>query len=358
MLLIVAPNERRVRVEVGYRPEGALTDALSTVIITNAIAPRFKTGDFGGGISRGVDDIITVLTTDASEWQKRPSLRLDNVKTVGVPHLVDRCPSDWGGYYSPLRFARLPLVGLERGPEHPLSIQVVPGWQRRIFDRRRWIFGRRRLVRWWWRIRELVMIFSAEDRQQISGAIRAAEAKTSGEIVCVLAHSSATATALPVVVAAMAALVLPWALVTFTATPVYQRSFSLQVLAFLILIGILCWPPIRVALMPRSVRRSEAHRAAMEQFRLRGIASKKERTGILIFVSLAERYARIIADEGISARVPQSQWQAAVDALFRIRAMAALLPASSRQSICAGTNFPSTSLALRQGAMNCPIGST
>ena len=78
VLLLVAPNERRVRIEVGYGLEGTLTDALSKVIIANAITPRFKTGDFGGGISRGVDDIITVLTTDASEWQKRPSLRLDH----------------------------------------------------------------------------------------------------------------------------------------------------------------------------------------------------------------------------------------------------------------------------------------
>jgi uncharacterized protein len=78
VLLLVAPNERRVRIEVGYGLEGTLTDALSKVIITNAIAPRFKTGDFGGGITRGVDDVITVLTTDASEWQQRPSLRLDN----------------------------------------------------------------------------------------------------------------------------------------------------------------------------------------------------------------------------------------------------------------------------------------
>jgi uncharacterized protein len=82
VLLLVAPNERRVRIEVGYGLEGTLTDALSKVIITNAIAPRFKTDDFGGGISRGVDDIITVLTTDASEWQKRPSLRLDNQQTI------------------------------------------------------------------------------------------------------------------------------------------------------------------------------------------------------------------------------------------------------------------------------------
>src|SRR3974377_1933759 len=78
VLLLVAPNERRVRIEVGYGLEGTLTDALSKVIIANAMTPRFKAGDFGDGISRGVDDIITVLTTDASEWQQRPSLRLDN----------------------------------------------------------------------------------------------------------------------------------------------------------------------------------------------------------------------------------------------------------------------------------------
>ncbi len=77
VLLLVAPNERRVRIEVGYGLEGTLTDALSQVIIANAITPRFKTGDYAGGITRGVDDIITVLTTDASEWQQRPSLRLD-----------------------------------------------------------------------------------------------------------------------------------------------------------------------------------------------------------------------------------------------------------------------------------------
>jgi uncharacterized protein len=87
VLLLVAPNQRRVRIEVGYGLEGTLTDALSKVIIANAIAPRFKTGDFGGGVSRGVDDIITVLTTDASEWQQRPSLRLDSQQTTD--------PADW-----------------------------------------------------------------------------------------------------------------------------------------------------------------------------------------------------------------------------------------------------------------------
>jgi uncharacterized protein len=84
VLLLVAPNERRVRIEVGYGLEGTLTDALSKIIIANAIAPRFKSGDFAGGVARGVDDIITVLTTDASEWQKRPSVRVDKEQTPDV----------------------------------------------------------------------------------------------------------------------------------------------------------------------------------------------------------------------------------------------------------------------------------
>jgi uncharacterized protein len=85
VLLLVAPNERRVRIEVGYGLEGTLTDALSSVIIANAITPRFKAGDFSDGVTRGVDDIITVLTTDASEWQARPDLRLDRRPEPGPP---------------------------------------------------------------------------------------------------------------------------------------------------------------------------------------------------------------------------------------------------------------------------------
>jgi uncharacterized protein len=67
-----------VRIEVGYGLEGTLTDATSSLIIANAIAPRFKAGDYDGGVARGVDDIITVLTTDSSEWQKKPELRAED----------------------------------------------------------------------------------------------------------------------------------------------------------------------------------------------------------------------------------------------------------------------------------------
>jgi len=79
VLLIVAPNERRVRIEVGYGLEGALTDAVSRLIIENGITPRFRAGDFAGGITRGVDDIVSVLSGDAEEWQARAARRPDTV---------------------------------------------------------------------------------------------------------------------------------------------------------------------------------------------------------------------------------------------------------------------------------------
>src|SRR6202011_427914 len=77
VLLIVAPNERKVRIEVGYGLEGTLADAVSRLIIANAIAPRFRENDFAGGITRGVDDIISVLTGDAEEWKARAAQRPD-----------------------------------------------------------------------------------------------------------------------------------------------------------------------------------------------------------------------------------------------------------------------------------------
>ena len=88
VLFLVAPNEHKVRIEVGYGLEGTLTDATSKLIIVNAAAPRFKAGDFNGGVSRAVDDIITTLTTDSSEWQKRPQVRADDTEPVMLSALI------------------------------------------------------------------------------------------------------------------------------------------------------------------------------------------------------------------------------------------------------------------------------
>ena len=69
-LLIVAPGERKLRIEVGYGLEGTLTDGLSSLIINQTIVPKFKAGDMPGGIEAGVDAIVTQLTLPPEEAQR------------------------------------------------------------------------------------------------------------------------------------------------------------------------------------------------------------------------------------------------------------------------------------------------
>src|SRR5262245_50609938 len=81
VLLLIAPAEHKVRIEVGYGLEGTLTDALSSVIISSAIIPRFKTGDFSGGIERGVDGIVSVLSGDTADWQPKVRVRREDASS-------------------------------------------------------------------------------------------------------------------------------------------------------------------------------------------------------------------------------------------------------------------------------------
>ena len=75
VILIVAPNERKVRIEVGRGLEPQLTDYLSSLIVQNRILPRFKRGDFSGGIKAGAEDIRDVLLGDAEAVKQRAAAR-------------------------------------------------------------------------------------------------------------------------------------------------------------------------------------------------------------------------------------------------------------------------------------------
>jgi uncharacterized membrane protein YgcG len=70
VLLLVAPNERQVRIEVGYGLEGTLTDALAGLVITRVLTPQFQHGHFADGIDEGVDAILDVLTDKTGKWQR------------------------------------------------------------------------------------------------------------------------------------------------------------------------------------------------------------------------------------------------------------------------------------------------
>ena len=158
------------------------------------------------------------------------------------------------------------------------------------------------------------MELTKEDYDAVAAAIREAEKRTCGQIVCVLAHASSAYAHVPILWSSLLALFTPWPLIYFTQWSV-QRIFLAQLIVFLVAALAFSWAPLRILLVPRALQRARAHRAALEQFVLRGISRTRNRCGVLIFVSLAEHYARIVADEGVAQKVHASQWQAAVDAL-------------------------------------------
>ena len=158
------------------------------------------------------------------------------------------------------------------------------------------------------------MQITAEDHKAIAAAIRTAEERTSGQLVCVLAHASSGYAYVPILWASMLALALPWPLIFLTPWSA-EWIFLAQLLLFVAAVLLFSWLPLRLWLVPRRVQRARAHRAALEQFFLRRVGHTAKRTGVLIFVSLAEHYARIIADEGVAAKVHDAEWQAAIDTL-------------------------------------------
>ncbi len=156
---------------------------------------------------------------------------------------------------------------------------------------------------------------SQEDQHRVGDAIRAAEATTAGEIVCVLARASSDYMSYATAWSALIALIAPWFLIALTNLSV-NEIFLAQIVIFVVLFLILSESSLHHFLIPRAARRAHAHRAAMEQFMIRGMARKQNRAGVLIFISVAERYARIVADDGIASKVHQSVWQDAIDALL------------------------------------------
>jgi uncharacterized protein len=82
VILLVAPNDRELRIEVGYGLEGELTDAIAKLIIEASILPRFRAGDVPGGIHRGVEDIVAVLEGDADAFAERARERLSEEDTL------------------------------------------------------------------------------------------------------------------------------------------------------------------------------------------------------------------------------------------------------------------------------------
>jgi putative membrane protein len=158
-------------------------------------------------------------------------------------------------------------------------------------------------------------MFSEADRALISAAIRQAEAGTTGEIFCVVAQHSSDYRLVPIAWAAALALAVPLPLIYATDWPA-TVIYVLQLIAFVVAAVGLSRDGIRFHIVPRRMKRDRAHAEAMRQFWAHGLHLTQRRTGVLIFVSTAERYAEIVADAGINEKVTPEVWDRAVKALI------------------------------------------
>jgi putative membrane protein len=158
-------------------------------------------------------------------------------------------------------------------------------------------------------------MITAADTERVAAAIRAAEEKTAGEIFCVVTHASSSYRLVPIAWAALVALLVPLLLIYLTKWPA-GTIYLAQLVAFIVTAAILSLAAVRYRIVPRQAMRERAHAEAMRQFLGHGLHLTEDRTGVLIFASIAEHYAEIVADTGIHAKVGKEVWEDAIAAMI------------------------------------------
>jgi putative membrane protein len=155
------------------------------------------------------------------------------------------------------------------------------------------------------------------EKAQLRDAIRQAEAKTAGEIVTVIAQASGDYFYYPTLWAALLAILSPLLPMALAVSFAPLGIIELQLLAFALLALAFRWPPIRLRLVPRAVKQQYCARRAREQFLAQNLHTTRERTGVLLYVSVAEHHVELLADAGIHAKVPAGTWDQVVSRLTR-----------------------------------------
>ncbi len=152
-----------------------------------------------------------------------------------------------------------------------------------------------------------------KEHARIAAAVRDAEARTAGEIYCVVARASdgylfPAAFFVTVAIVALSLLVSlalhQWWLDVRPVTVVLAQLLAIASA----LIVLWLFPALGIRLVPKRLQYRRAHDNALKQFFARNVHITTARTGVLLFVSLAERYAEIVADAGINQRVDQAAW--------------------------------------------------
>ena len=156
-------------------------------------------------------------------------------------------------------------------------------------------------------------LLSEAELQQVAEAIERVERDTDAELVTVLAAQADDYRYIPLLWASLAALLLPGALLFFSGWLAAWQLLLVQWLTFIVLAVVFRLPALTSRLIPRSVRHWRACNLARRQFIELNLHHTVGGTGMLIFVSEAERYVEILVDRGIASRIDDAAWQSIVE---------------------------------------------
>jgi len=144
---------------------------------------------------------------------------------------------------------------------------------------------------------------------ELAQQIQLIEEQTDAEIVTVLARQSDDYLYIPTLWAAFIAMLTPLVAYEFGFWLEWQDIFIWQWGIWFVASAACRWMPLKMRLVPRNVRRHRASLMARQQFLAQGLHHTRDRLGVLIFVSEAERYVEILVDQGVAARVDDVEWQ-------------------------------------------------
>lgn len=185
----------------------------------------------------------------------------------------------------------------------------------------------------------MVIKLTPDVHDRIAEAIRLAEARTSGEIFCVMARRVSSYRDISLGWAAAAALILPLGLIPFGFEPAWVPGLGsgweaahlassdvtvglalgayalIQAVVFLVVFLLTSLPAVARSVTPRSIRQARVRKAALQQFLAHGLHVTEARTGVLIFAALGDHQVEVVADEGIHGKVDQAVWADAVESL-------------------------------------------
>ncbi|MDF1693542.1 MAG: TPM domain-containing protein [Zhongshania sp.] len=155
-------------------------------------------------------------------------------------------------------------------------------------------------------------LLNEREQQLLSDAIHNIESQTDAELVTVLAKQADDYHYIPLLWASLLALLLPGAINYYPEWLNPHQLILSQWALFISLAMLFQIPALQYRLVPRRVRHWRASNLARRQFLEQNLHHTSGETGMLIFVSQAERYVEILVDRGISSKIPDAYWQAIV----------------------------------------------